>query len=214
MSSLDKYTNWYIFTSKMTKAEKTRQFIIERVAPIFNKKGVMGTALSDMTSATGLTKGAIYGNFENKDALALACFEYNLRFLQKGLYKSLAVNGSAVQKLVALINFYASYYQEVADNGGCPLMNSAIEADDAYPLLREKVMATLSLWRRELVGIIVESQHAREVRPQVDANAFANTFIATIEGGILVAKTMDKPEYFNQVLNHLKLFTQNQLMLN
>ena len=43
----------------MTKADRTRSYIIEQVAPIFNKKGVHGTSLSDITNATGLTKGAI-----------------------------------------------------------------------------------------------------------------------------------------------------------
>ena len=41
----------------MTKAEQTKAFIIERVAPIFNTKGYQGTSLADMTKATGLTKG-------------------------------------------------------------------------------------------------------------------------------------------------------------
>ncbi|MBL7756118.1 MAG: TetR family transcriptional regulator, partial [Chitinophagaceae bacterium] len=47
------------------KAERTRQHIIEKAAPFFNKKGYADTSLSDITAATGLTKGAIYGNFEN-----------------------------------------------------------------------------------------------------------------------------------------------------
>jgi len=53
-----------------TKAERTSAFIIERVAPVFNKHGYIGTSMSDLTEATGLTKGALYGNFENKEALA------------------------------------------------------------------------------------------------------------------------------------------------
>lgn len=48
------------------KSERTRQFIIEKVAPIFNRKGYAGTSLSDLTEATGLTKGAIYGNFKKQ----------------------------------------------------------------------------------------------------------------------------------------------------
>lgn len=198
----------------MTKGEKTRLFIIDQVAPIFNKKGVYGTSLSDMTLATGLTKGAIYGNFGNKDALAMACFEFNLRFLQKGLYKSLAINGNAIQKLIALVDFYQEHYAQVATNGGCPLMNSAIEADDAYPLLKEKVEGTLSLWKKELVGIVVDSQRRMEVRGNLDAPAFANAYIAMIEGGILVAKTMDKPEYFDQVMIYLKSFIASELSIN
>lgn len=43
----------------MTKAEKTRNFIVEKTAPIFNMKGYAGTSLNDITAATGLTKGSI-----------------------------------------------------------------------------------------------------------------------------------------------------------
>ena len=50
----------------LTKSELTSKFIIETVAPIFNKKGYAATSMSDITNATNLTKGAIYGNFENR----------------------------------------------------------------------------------------------------------------------------------------------------
>jgi AcrR family transcriptional regulator len=40
----------------MSKAEKTKQFIIEKTAPLFNTKGYNSTSLSDITQATGLTK--------------------------------------------------------------------------------------------------------------------------------------------------------------
>ncbi|MBO3698584.1 TetR/AcrR family transcriptional regulator [Roseivirga sp. E12] len=198
----------------MKKADRTKAFIIEKVAPIFNKKGVYGTSLSDMTSATGLTKGAIYGNFGSKDALAMACFEFNLRFLQKGLYKSIAINGNAIDKLSALVTFYQHHYRDVAENGGCPLMNSAIETDDAHPLLKEKVQTTFDLWRKEIITIVIDSQRKMEVSPMVDPSSFANTFIALLEGGILVSKTLNAPEYFNEVTNSLQKFIESNLAQN
>ncbi len=60
----------------MNKAERTKQFIIEQTASIFNKKGYAGTSLQDITAATSLTKGSIYGNFGGKDDVALAVFDY------------------------------------------------------------------------------------------------------------------------------------------
>lgn len=197
----------------MKKSDRTKAFIIEQVAPIFNKKGVHATSLSDLTQATNLTKGAIYGNFQSKDALAMACFEFNLRFLQRGLYKSIAINGNAVDKLAALVDFYQDHYEEVADNGGCPLMNSAVEADDAHPLLKEKVQITLSLWHKELTGIVVESQRKMEVNPVIDPIRFSNTLIAMLEGGILIAKTMNQPEYFKQVTSSIHIYIQTNLEL-
>jgi AcrR family transcriptional regulator len=61
----------------MSKAEKTKQFIIEKTASLFNTKGYTSTSLSDITKATGLTKGSIYGNFENRDKVALEVYQFN-----------------------------------------------------------------------------------------------------------------------------------------
>ena len=51
----------------MSKAKRTKWYIIEKTAEIFNKKGFSGTSLTDLTSATQLTKGSIYGNFEAEE---------------------------------------------------------------------------------------------------------------------------------------------------
>jgi TetR/AcrR family transcriptional repressor of nem operon len=62
---------------KFSKSDRTRQFIIGSTANLFNMKGYAGTSLSDITGAFGLTKGSIYGNFANKEEVALAVFDYN-----------------------------------------------------------------------------------------------------------------------------------------
>ena len=88
-----------------TKAERTTAYIIETVAPIFNKHGYVGTSMSDLTDATGLTKGAIYGNFENKEALALAAFQYNSTKLLEAIAKCLAIEGGTLKKISSLTDF-------------------------------------------------------------------------------------------------------------
>ena len=47
----------------ISKSDRTKQFIVEKTAPVFNEKGYAGTSLTDLTNATRLTKGSIYGNF-------------------------------------------------------------------------------------------------------------------------------------------------------
>jgi TetR/AcrR family transcriptional repressor of nem operon len=65
----------------MTKAERTRQFIIEQSAPLFNTKGVAGTAMSDIMEATKMAKGGLYGHFESKDELSHAVVDHCLSTL-------------------------------------------------------------------------------------------------------------------------------------
>jgi len=93
----------------VTKAEKTRQFIIEKTAPIFNTKGYAGTSLSDITEATGLTKGSIYGNFANKDEVALAAFDYNLQTVQGIIRSEMNKQESVKEKLLVYVNVYNDF---------------------------------------------------------------------------------------------------------
>ncbi len=189
---------------QLSKAEKTKKWIISQVAPIFNKKGYGGTALSDIELATGLTKGAIYGNFKNKDNLAHECFSYNLLPLQKGVHQSLTHSEKCIDQLAALLSFYENHFESLVENGGCPLMNTATEADDTLPQLRSRAQSSISNWRNEVQASILKGQHNNEIRAIADASAFATNFIASIQGGILLAKTMQNKKLFVQVLDDLR----------
>ncbi|MBT8179794.1 MAG: TetR/AcrR family transcriptional regulator, partial [Eudoraea sp.] len=118
-----------------TKAERTTAYIIETVAPLFNKHGYIGTSMSDLTEATGLTKGAIYGNFENKESLALAAFEYNSTKLLQLIDEKLQMQGSALDKLFSLTHFYKEYDSAMEQLGGCPLLNVGVDAKYNNPQL-------------------------------------------------------------------------------
>ena len=105
----------------MSKAERTKQLIIEKTAPLFNTKGYTTTSLSDITQATGLTKGSIYGNFENKDEVAIAAYKYNSGLLKKNMARSFGDEfPTPIDKLHAFVAFYRKNWQAVFLNGGCP----------------------------------------------------------------------------------------------
>ncbi|HWZ04629.1 MAG TPA: TetR family transcriptional regulator, partial [Mucilaginibacter sp.] len=82
----------------MTKAERTRQFIIEKAAPIFNKKGIAGTAISDIMEVTKLAKGGVYGNFESKEEICLEAFNYLTTSLGNAINQSMDGKKSAKEK--------------------------------------------------------------------------------------------------------------------
>ena len=60
----------------MTKAENTKQLILEKAGPIYNAKGINGTAIDEVLEATKLTKGCLYSHFENKEDLSLQTADY------------------------------------------------------------------------------------------------------------------------------------------
>ncbi|MBF9221305.1 TetR/AcrR family transcriptional regulator [Hymenobacter ruricola] len=197
----------------MSKAERTRQFIIEQTAPVFNKQGYAGTSLNDLTAATGLTKGAIYGNFENKEEVALAAFEHNLAFVFNGLRASAPKTAPAREKLLAVPRFYRQVYAELQARGGCPILNTAVEVDDAPASpLRRRVQETLRGWHGNLVHVIEAGQQAGDLKPEADATRYATVLMALIEGGVLLAKATENPQALYTVLDHLEQLIETELV--
>jgi AcrR family transcriptional regulator len=173
----------------MSKAEKTKQFIIEKTAPLFNMKGYSGTSMSDITTATGLTKGSIYGNFENKDEVAIAAFKFNVKKLQDAFAREIEKQTTFKDKLLVYPRLYSDYYELRITKGGCPIINTATESDDTHPVLRKKVENTILAWKDKLVYFIEQGIIAGEFKANnIDPEKTALTIIAIIEGAVMITK--------------------------
>ncbi|MBF4491246.1 TetR/AcrR family transcriptional regulator [Flavobacterium sp. MR2016-29] len=173
----------------MSKAERTKQFIIEKTAPLFNMKGYSGTSMSDITEATGLTKGSIYGNFENKDEVALAAFKFNIKKLQDAFATELEKQNTFKGKLLVYPRLYSHYYDLRVTQGGCPILNTASEADDTHPVLRKSVERVILFWKERLMHFIEQGIIAGEFKAKsIDIERTALTIIAMIEGAVMITK--------------------------
>lgn len=196
----------------MSKAEKTRQFIIEQTAEIFNKKGYAGTSLSDITSATGLTKGSIYGNFENKYEVAKEVYRYNAKRLQSNFINELNDAMTTREKLFAVIDVYRKNWKTNISRGGCPHLNTAVEADDTMPILKAEVNKNFQNWANQFIQILEEGKSRNEIADSADSAKYAYQFIALIEGGILLSKTMDNKNYLISTLERIENIIDNELI--
>lgn len=195
----------------MTKAEQTQQRIVIEAAKLFNRKGYAATCIRDIMEATGLQKGGIYGNFESKEEIQLAAFEYALETIAKGMNGALEGIESAIAKLHAMLDFYEKFVFDPPIEGGCMILNTAVEADDTNPALRECVAKGIDRWRRKIGTIIREGIAAGEIRSDVDINAFALLFIATVEGGVMLAKVYGDVEKIRIPLRHIHVLIDTQL---
>lgn len=197
----------------MTKKERTRQFIIEQAAPLFNQKGYAGTSLHDIMETTGLKKGGIYGNFDSKEEIAVASFEYAVGLVTEKVKLRADQKLKSYEKLQVVVDFYRNYLANPPIDGGCPILNTSIEADDTNPRLRKRVIEALDNWRGSMAGTIRKGIKRKEIKSTIDAEEFATLFIATLEGGIMMSKVYKKVRPLNIVLNHLERMIQDELML-
>ncbi|MDB5088884.1 MAG: TetR/AcrR family transcriptional regulator [Mucilaginibacter sp.] len=196
-------TNRFIFVLIMTKAERTRQFIIEKAAPIFNRKGIAGTSMSDIMEATKLAKGGLYGNFESKEEICLEAFKYLTDSLSAEINKSISGKATAKEKLFGLLDFYNGNLLK-NNHGGCPILNFGTEADDTNPLIKQKVEEVINRFKTRISNIIKQGQESKEFNQTIDAETFAIKMFTMIEGAILVSKVQNNGTHMHIVVDMLK----------
>ncbi|MEC7263425.1 MAG: TetR/AcrR family transcriptional regulator [Bacteroidota bacterium] len=193
------------------KAERTTAYIIETVAPIFNKHGYVGTSMSDLTEATGLTKGAIYGNFENKEALALSAFEYNRNQLLSAIDAKLGEHEGAMDKLFTLIQFYKQYDVFTLPMGGCPILNVGVDSQGNNTLLSAAVRETIKDIEGKIALVLENGAKRDELHLSVPPLQFAKQLFTMIQGAISMSTMTRDRKYLINTLTYLEHLVKKEI---
>jgi TetR/AcrR family transcriptional regulator, transcriptional repressor for nem operon len=193
----------------MTKGEETRQFIIERSAPIFNVKGLAATAMSDIMEATRLSKGSLYVHFENKDVLASAVVDYNMQLLGKKVQAGMAKHTSPKAKLIAYVDVLGDAI-DTPVKGGCPILNFGTEADDTNTAVRKKVNETIDSAIKTITGLLKDGIKNGEFKPTLNPKEFATMMFAMIEGGVMISRVAGNNARLALINKHIKNLIEEQ----
>ncbi|MCV6629277.1 MAG: TetR/AcrR family transcriptional regulator [Flavobacteriaceae bacterium] len=188
----------------MTKSEKTTQYIIEIAAPIFNKKGYAATSLSDITKATRLTKGAIYGNFRNKEHLAISVCNFNGKQLIKRLKKQIQTSDSPLEQLFLITSFFRYYLSYTKNNGGCPILHFGMDAHDSHAFLKPIVQQTLEDIKQLLTDLINKGKAKKELSFLISTEQYTDKILSLTYGGIALAHISNNPTYLNTAMNEVE----------
>ena len=193
------------------KAERTTAYIIETVAPIFNKHGYIGTSMSDLTEATGLTKGAIYGNFENKEALALSAFEHNRNMLLRAIDNALETGDEALARVYALLNFYRQYDVFTLPMGGCPILNVGVDAQGNNKLLAAAVKETVKEIEGKIALVLENGANRNDIKLPGPPLQFAKQLFTMIQGAVAMSTMMQDRKYLVNTVAYLEFLVKQEL---
>lgn len=196
-----------------TKSEQTTDYIIQTVAPIFNKKGYDSTSLSDIIALTGLTKGAVYGNFESKEDLAVKVFLYNVKRMKISLSNFLSSAKNPTEQLHLLINYYREYYDNMFDLGGCPILNVTIDAKNVNPVLYELGCVEAKKMEYKLAVIIQNGMDNGEFKSDINHEIIAKNIYSMIEGCVFTAFTHQDKTYISNMMDLLEEYIQNKILI-
>ncbi|WP_405206961.1 TetR/AcrR family transcriptional regulator [Aquimarina sp. LLG6339-5] len=197
----------------LTKAEKTSEFIVQTVAPIFNKNGYAATSLSDITKATGLTKGAIYGNFKNKEELAIAAFTMTVKNMLRRITDHQTLSNSPIEKLFLITDFYRNYYNYSQELGGCPVLNMGVDSKHQNSPLFKYVQYTIDKIQNNLALLIDQGKQSKEIKFDINSIIYSKRLYTMIIGAIFMTHTMEDTSYLLQTMDHIDTMILNELKL-
>ncbi|MDJ0705951.1 MAG: TetR/AcrR family transcriptional regulator [Leptolyngbyaceae cyanobacterium MO_188.B28] len=194
----------------MSKAQFTREKILQKSAALFNRQGYAGSSMSDIMQVTGLKKGGIYNHFKSKDELALEAFDYIVGKINQRYSDALKGKRHALDRLRAIIQVFRVYIDEddFLLKGGCPVLNTAVESDDTHPALRQRVQAVMNSWRHLIHRFIDKGIERRQIRPDVDADTVATIMISSLEGAVMMSKLYGDPVHMQRAIAHLDQYVQ------
>jgi len=196
----------------MRDPEATRDKILKKSGVLFNTKGYKATSISEITDATGYTKGAIYRHFKSKEELEKeSLFQMSL-LMMEALRDRIKQETTAPDKLKATFRFFESYLNKPVVKGGCPLMNAAIEADDAHPSLRKTAVKILDILHQSIVTILDNGIRYKQLRPDLDKAYYATVIIAALEGAIMMSKLRGNNDDIRRVMQHLENQLQDMVL--
>jgi TetR/AcrR family transcriptional repressor of nem operon len=187
----------------MTKAERTKQFIIEQAALIYNEKGIAGTLVDDVLETTKLTKGAIYSHFENKEDLSIQVSDYLLEKICSGISQAMRKENSAKGKIFAYLDFNKTPLNTYI-RGGCPIFNMAVESDDTHCTIKSKVSNVMSISQKNFASILRTGIENGEFNSSLDTEAYAFKMFAAIEGATIMCRSMNNDQPMQGLIESLK----------
>lgn len=188
----------------MNKGERTKKYIIEQSSSLFNMQGYKTTSISDIMNATGLKKGGIYNHFENKESLAEASFLYSMNTLKEQYILAVSGKNSAQEQLDEFISVFSTLLHDQYIQGGCPLMNAAIEADDSMMEFEDEIKDGFNGLIQLLANIIEHGQKSNEIKKDIIPVEMAVFILSSLEGSLALSRLNSDKKYLYMVILQLK----------
>jgi AcrR family transcriptional regulator len=195
-------------TPREIQSELTKQKILDAAIQLFSRKGFRSTSLSDLVQATGLTKGALYHHFKNKDSLFYAVLE-NLRFLwRERVFRDMLEKQSALERLETLFDNHARLIEE--RETFCLVLSSLVmEMDNVNAEFMDALREIFADLTALIQRIIEKGQESGEIRGDLDPRLLALNLVGMMEGNSI-------PWILNRgKVNYQKMSrTQRHILLN
>jgi TetR/AcrR family transcriptional repressor of nem operon len=169
----------------------TRDKLLKAAFEEIYRRGFQAASLDTILAKAGVTKGALYHHFPDKDALGYAVVDEVVTnfLLQRWEVGPLGqLKGNPVTALQRILQHRVAALTNREVELGCPLNNLAQEMSPLDERFRRRVSGTFDTWTEAFARALMRGQSEGTVRRNLDAKKMAAFIVASIEGSFGLAK--------------------------
>lgn len=160
----------------MQEFTKRQEEIISNAITIIDDKGIQGLTIKNLSKEIGVTEGAIYRHFNNKQQIlvsVLSRFEHNIKELEK---RVMSQEESTPEKIASILHYLRNMFEKN------PAIVSVIFAEEIFKNdkhLEAKITDIIHFNHNFFSRIIREGKERGEVREELDESMIVNHIIGS-----------------------------------
>jgi TetR/AcrR family transcriptional regulator, transcriptional repressor for nem operon len=187
--------------------ERTRRLLLQAAYEEIYRSGFRSADLDAILAKAGVTKGALYYHFDNKEALGYAVVDEVIASkVHRKWVLPLRNATNPIDVLVRLIQSESLKREDV--QRGCDLLNLSQEMSGLDEGFRRRTARIYKDWHDAMAEALREGQKRRVVRSDINANETATFVLAAWEGYAVLAKNAQDPRMLREgqknVVHHLE----------
>jgi len=180
--------------------EQTRQHILDVTAEEMRINGYKAASLADILDRAGVSKGALYHHFSNKQELGYAVFD---EIYVRDFLCDWGIPMASDQPIDALCEWLTGFSEQLTEQElqlGCPVCNITTEMSGLDEGFRVKSINMFETLQTRLADTIRSAQEKGQVRQEVEALPVAAFIMAAIQGVMMQGKYARNLETFRSTV--------------
>lgn len=186
--------------SSRLPTEHRQAEMVQAVLTLTEQQGVETITTTDIAKRVGLSQGAVFRHFPNKQSIWLAAIDWVQQALLAAIDAAAESKSQPLERLQAMFEAHVDF---VARHPGVPrlLFHELQQPGDS--LVKKSVRTLLAAYRRRLVGLLDEAQRAGQAQAGLDTDAAATLFIGMIQGLVMQTLLMGNTKAMRKIAGGL-----------
>ena len=182
-----------------TKTKTTARIkLLDSANQLMLERGYAATTVDEICAHAQVSKGSFYHFFDSKEELGLAALEHYYELGRERLMSGpFMKEKDAKRKLVGFLRHIEDHSEEFWGRG-CLLGTFAIDLAATHPSIRQRVAEQFDQIAKRFSAMFEAVAAPRGKSPS--AKELAESYLATLEGGIVLAKAFNDPQRIRQSL--------------